>query len=121
MPAYIKIPDVTGEVNEQNHQEWVQVNSVSLPISRSIQNGAVGVGRSNGETVLGDIVVSKTWDSSTPSLAAAVANGKYKFSGIDAETVKRNLCQYNKGLANCDKALSAAPAGGALPPGGGCK
>jgi type VI secretion system secreted protein Hcp len=78
MPAYIKIPDVTGEVNEQNHQQWVEVNSVSLPIHRSIQNGAVGVGRSNGETTLGDIVVSKTWDSSTPSLAAAVANGKYK-------------------------------------------
>jgi type VI secretion system secreted protein Hcp len=78
MPAYIKIPDVTGEVNEQNHQQWVEVNSVSLPIFRSIQNGAVGVGRSNGETTLGDISVYKTWDSSTPSLAAAVANGKYK-------------------------------------------
>ena len=78
MPAYIKIPDVTGEVNEQNHQQWVEVNSVSLPIYRSIQNGAVGVGRSNGETTLGDVVVSKTWDSSTPSLASAVANGQYK-------------------------------------------
>jgi type VI secretion system secreted protein Hcp len=78
MPAYIQIPDVTGEVNEQNHQGWVEVNSVSLPIFRSIQNGAVGVGRSNGETTLGDISVYKTWDSSTPSLAAAVANGKYK-------------------------------------------
>ena len=78
MPAYIKIPDVTGEVNEQNHQEWIEVNSVSLPIFRSIQNGAVGVGRSNGETTLGDISVYKTWDSSTPGLAAAVANGKYK-------------------------------------------
>ena len=78
MPAYIKIPDVTGEVNEQNHQQWVEVNSVSLPIHRSIQNGAVGVGRSNGETTLGDVVVSKTWDSSTPGLAAAVANGKFK-------------------------------------------
>ncbi len=78
MPAYIQIPDVTGEVNEQNHQGWVEVNSVSLPIHRSIQNGAVGVGRSNGETTLGDVVVSKTWDSSTPSLASAVANGQYK-------------------------------------------
>ena len=78
MPAYIQIPDVTGEVNEQNHQGWVEVNSVSLPIFRSIQNGAVGVGRSNGDTTLGDISVYKTWDSSTPSLAAAVANGKYK-------------------------------------------
>jgi type VI secretion system secreted protein Hcp len=78
MPAYIKIPDVTGEVNEQNHSQWVEVNSVSMPIFRSIQGGAVGVGRSNGETTLGDISVYKTWDSSTPSLASAVANGKFK-------------------------------------------
>jgi type VI secretion system secreted protein Hcp len=78
MPAYIKIPDVKGEVNEEDHKEWVEVNSVSLPIFRSIQGGAVGVGRSNGETTLGDISVYKTWDSSTPSLASAVANGKFK-------------------------------------------
>jgi type VI secretion system secreted protein Hcp len=78
MPAYIKIPDVAGEVNEQNHQQWGEVNSVGLPIHRSIQNGAVGVGRSNGETTLVNVVASKTWDSSTPGLAAAVANGKYK-------------------------------------------
>jgi type VI secretion system secreted protein Hcp len=80
MPAYIKIPGVKGEVNEEEHgnNEWVEVNSVSLPIFRSIQGGAVGVARSNGETTLGDISVYKTWDSSTPGLASAVANGEFK-------------------------------------------
>ena len=77
MPAYIKMPDIKGESQEQNHKEWVYVESVSLPVHRSIQDGATGVGRSNGETVLGDIVIVKTWDSSTPSLAEACANGKY--------------------------------------------
>lgn len=77
MPAYIQMPDITGESQEQNHADWVYVESVSLPIHRTIQEAATGVQRSNGETQLGDIVVVKTWDSSTPSLAAACANGKY--------------------------------------------
>ncbi len=49
-----------------------------------------------------------------------LANNKFKFSGIDAETVRRNICQHNKGMKNCDKKLSGpAPrkAGG----GGSCK
>lgn len=47
-----------------------------------------------------------------------LANGKYKFSGIDADTIKRNLCQYNKDLKGCDNTLSG-PAQGA-PVQGGC-
>ena len=102
MPAYIKLPDITGEVNEEEHQGWVEVQSVSMPIFRSIQGGAVGVGRSNGETTLGDISVYKTWDSSTPSLAAAVANGKYK------DEVLIHLCSTinEKNVVNMELKLS---------------
>jgi hypothetical protein len=45
-----------------------------------------------------------------------LANGKYKFSGVDAETVKRNVCAHNPGLKGCDKNLSTAT--GATPQGG---
>lgn len=45
-----------------------------------------------------------------------LANNKYKFSGIDAETIKRNFCQYNPGTKNCDKKLTADPGA----PAGGC-
>jgi len=40
-----------------------------------------------------------------------LANNRYKFSGVDAETVKRNFCQRNPGTKNCDKKLSGKPAG----------
>ncbi len=43
-----------------------------------------------------------------------VANDRYKFSGIDANTVQKNVCQYNPNLGDaCDKKLSTqtAPAG----------
>ena len=49
-----------------------------------------------------------------------LANGKYKFSGVDPETIKSNLCSHNK-LGGCDKKLSGPPArqGGAAQPGCG--
>ncbi len=46
-----------------------------------------------------------------------LANGKYKFAGIDANTIKTNLCSHNPTLKGCDKTLSAAaaPSGAAQP------
>lgn len=79
MPAFIDLTkgDIKGESDEQGHKDWVYVKSISGAIMRSIAEGATGVKRSNGETSLGDIVVSKTWDTSTPKLASAVANGVF--------------------------------------------
>jgi type VI secretion system secreted protein Hcp len=101
MPAYIKMPGIKGESDEQSHKEWVYVESLSLPIHRSIQNGATGVQRSNGETSLGDIVIVKTWDSSTPNLASACANGKYM------DEVIVHLCSTinNKNVVNLEVKL----------------
>jgi type VI secretion system secreted protein Hcp len=75
MPAYLKLPDIDGEVEEQNHEKWIEVDSVSMPIFRSITGGAKGAQRRSGETSLGDFVVVKQWDSSSPKLAESCANG----------------------------------------------
>jgi hypothetical protein len=58
------------------------------------------------------IAASPTW----------LANNKYKFSGIDAQTIKTNLCSHNAKLAGCDATLSGAAApkpAGAKEPGCG--
>jgi predicted DsbA family dithiol-disulfide isomerase len=50
-----------------------------------------------------------------------LANGRYKFSGVDPETIKTNVCSHNE-LAGCDKKLSgppARPAAGGKQPGCG--
>jgi hypothetical protein len=47
-----------------------------------------------------------------------LANSKYKFAGIDAQTIKTNLCSHNPTLKGCDKTLSASTAG--VNPAGGC-
>lgn len=36
-----------------------------------------------------------------------LANNKKKFSGIDAESVRKNVCEVNKDLKGCEKTLSA--------------
>ena len=40
-----------------------------------------------------------------------LANNRYKFSGIDAETVKTNFCNYNEDLEGCKNTLSTDTGG----------
>jgi len=47
-----------------------------------------------------------------------LVNGRYKFSGIDAETIRKNVCEHNPGLKGCENKLSAAGPGAS--PQGGC-
>ncbi len=104
MAAYINFPDIQGEVNEANHTGWVEVNSINLPIHRSIQPGAVGVARSNGETSLGDIAVHKTWDSSSPKLWARCGSGKFQSTvTIDmcSDIGGNTVCNLELVLSNC--------------------
>ncbi len=63
------------------------------------------VAKSFAESKAAGIAASPTW----------LANNKFKFSGIDAQTIKTNLCQHNPKLAGCDATLSgqAAPKPGA--------
>jgi hypothetical protein len=53
-------------------------------------------------------------DSKTLGIGASptwLANNKFKFSVVDAQTIKTNLCAHNAGLAGCDATLSGqAPA-----------
>ena len=35
-----------------------------------------------------------------------LANNRYKFSGITAEAIRRNICKHNPGMAGCDASLS---------------
>jgi type VI secretion system secreted protein Hcp len=102
MPAYIKLPDIDGEVEEQGHEKWIEVDSVSLPIFRSITQGAKGAQRRSGETSLGDFVVVKEWDSSSTKLAQAVANGVH----MDEVVVHLTSTINDKNVTNMEIKLS---------------
>ncbi len=74
MAAYIKIGDIKGESKDKGHTDEIDVLAWSWGIHRP-GGGATGQSRSRGEVTLGDVVVVKEIDKSTPKLAEAVGNG----------------------------------------------
>ncbi len=91
MPAYIKIGDIKGEATEEGHKDWVRIQSMSAPITRTIPQGAKDQQRTKGETVLSDIVLVRQLDKSSTKLAEACANGTFfKEVQIDFCTTVKN-------------------------------
>ena len=86
MPAFLQLGDVKGEAQDQDHKEWIMVESFSTPIVRSVAHGARNQERKNGQTTLGDILIVRKLDKSTPKLMESCATGKF----IDA--AKIDLC-----------------------------
>lgn len=84
--------------------EEAGISSVAVKTVEKCANG------SKGKELLGnDIKLAGTLDiNSSPTW---LANNRYEFNAIDAETVKQNLCKYNAGLKGCDITLNASTSG----------
>jgi type VI secretion system secreted protein Hcp len=91
MPAFLKLGDIKGEATDQDHKDWIRMDSMSHPITRSIPQGAKDQQRSKGETTLGDIVIVRQLDKSSTKLSEACASGKF----FDAAQI--DLCSTIKG------------------------
>ncbi len=76
MPAYIKIGDIQGESNDQDHKDWIQVETMNSAIHRAIPPGARDQARARGQTSIADIAVVKKVDKSSVKLQEACAAGK---------------------------------------------
>jgi type VI secretion system secreted protein Hcp len=72
----MKIADVPGQGTDANHKEWILVESMSWPIYRKVDPGAVDVGRVQSNTVIGDMVTTRSIDKSSPKMMQFCANGK---------------------------------------------
>lgn len=77
MGAFMDFGSIKGESADAEHKEWVLVETVTAPISRSIAPGSKGVERSRGSTTAGDIVIVRKMDKSSVELWEACAKGKY--------------------------------------------
>ena len=98
MPAFMKLGDIKGEATDQDHKDWVIIESLSAPIMRSIPEGAKDQQRARGETTLGDVIVVRLLDKSSVKLQEACANGTY-FKEVDVHmctTVKNKQEPYLK-------------------------
>ncbi len=77
MPAFVKIGDIKGEATDNDHKDWIIIESMSSPLFRSIPEGAKDSQRTKGDTTLGDIVVVRQLDKSSTKLQEACANGTF--------------------------------------------
>ena len=77
MAAFVKIGDIKGEATDQDHKDWIIIESMTSPITRSIPQGAKDQQRTKGETALGDIHLVRQLDASSTKLQGACAGGTF--------------------------------------------
>jgi type VI secretion system secreted protein Hcp len=91
MSAFMKLGDIKGSATDEDHKDWIIIENTSSAIMRSIRDGAKDQQRTQGETVLADVVVVRQMDKSTPKLQEACANGTFlKEVEIDFCTTIKN-------------------------------
>ena len=75
--AFMKLGDIEGNGTDDEHKDWIIIESMSSPIFRSIPEGAKDAQRSRGDTTLGDVVVVRELDKSSTKLQESCANGTF--------------------------------------------
>ena len=80
--AFMKLGDIKGEATDNEHKDWIIIESMSSAISRTVDDkGKDAKGkdaqRSRGDTTLGDVVVVRELDKSSTKLAESTANGLF--------------------------------------------
>lgn len=72
---FIKLGDIQGESNDRDHQNWIDVLSVSEGIHFP-SGDTSGTTRIRGSAVFDDIGIGKELDKSSPRLREALARGE---------------------------------------------
>ena len=75
--AFMKLGDIKGEATDNDHKDWIIIESMSSAISRTASDKGKDAQRSRGDVTLGDVVVVKELDKSSPKLAESSANGVF--------------------------------------------
>lgn len=73
--AYIKIAEIKGESTDRDHSDWIVLDSVSWGSSRGSRRAA-GTGSVPRLGTVGDVVVVKQVDASSPKILEAITNGE---------------------------------------------
>lgn len=75
LTGYLKIGDISGESKAADHEEEIDVYSISWGVARPVDSES-GSTRTRSAAKFEDLVLKKRLDKSTPKLMEACANGK---------------------------------------------
>ena len=73
---FMKLGDIDGEGQEDNHKKWVEVENASWGHHRSVMPGAKASQRSRGETTLQDIQITSAMHKGSCKIQQNCASGK---------------------------------------------
>lgn len=76
MAGYMKIDGIEGESTDSGHDKWINLLNLSQGVSRPMKAGAADNTRSRASADVGDVVIVKEMDASTPKLIQALCDGK---------------------------------------------
>ena len=91
MPIYIKYEGIVGDVTEEGHAKWIEVNSFQWGVGRGISSPVGGsLDRESSAPSVSEITVTKPQDTATIKLIDAAFQGEGKTVNID-------FCKTDKG------------------------
>ena len=88
MPIYLKLDGITGDCTQADHKQWMDIDSMTWNVTRSIQTQAgATTNRESSEPQVGEVTLIKRSDSSTAKLIQESTTGKTgKTATIDMVT-----------------------------------
>ena len=77
MAIFLKYGDVKGETTQTSHKQWIEISSIQWGVGRGVSSG-VGGGSKRESTAphVSEIVMTKTFDISSPLLLKEALGGK---------------------------------------------
>jgi type VI secretion system secreted protein Hcp len=84
MAIYLKYTGIDGEVTEESHKRWIEINSLEFGAARTIpmQPGSANVGEASLPT-LSEITLTRLADSASPMLFQAALGGGGKEASME--------------------------------------
>jgi len=84
MPIYMKYGDIKGDVTEDTHKEWVELDSFNWGVGRSISSPTgASADRVSSSPSISEITVAKRSDAASPKLLNEALKGEGKDVQID--------------------------------------
>ena len=77
MAIFLKYGDIKGETTQLTHKDWIEVSSFQFGVGRGIASGVGGGSKREASAPsVSEIVVTKTFDISSPLLLKDAVGGK---------------------------------------------
>jgi len=87
MAIYMEIEGITGNVTEEGHADWIEVDSLQWGIGRAISSEiGKAADRESSQPSISEITVSKSMDEASPYLFTEACTG-------DGKTVTIDICK----------------------------